>query len=154
MNRNRLADKGHFIDRSKPLDFSFDGKRYMAFEGDTITSALMANDVKIISRSFKYHRPRATVSMAGHDANPLVQIGDDPNVVADTRMVEAGMVVDPVTITPDKTLADALGLMEQHQISGVPVVEGIGAPIRMAAMLVGLGLSQSRVRWPKSKLPD
>jgi allantoin racemase len=37
---------------------------------------------------------------------------------------------------------------------GVPIVEGIGAPIRMAAMLVGLGLSQSRVRWPKSKLPD
>ncbi len=37
---------------------------------------------------------------------------------------------------------------------GVPVVEGIGAPIRVAAMLAGLGLSQSRVRWPKSSLPE
>ncbi len=99
MNRNRLADKGHFIDRSKPLDFTFDGKRYMGFEGDTITSALMANDVKIISRSFKYHRPRATVSMAGHDANPLVQVGDEANVVADTRQVEAGMVVEAQNVS-------------------------------------------------------
>ena len=99
MSRNRLpAPLGHFLDRDKPIDFSFDGKRYMGFQGDTITSALYANGVTTISRSFKYHRPRATLSAAGHDANGLVQVGDEPNVNADVEPIRAGMAATPQNV--------------------------------------------------------
>jgi len=99
MSRNRLAaPKGLFLDRDQSVDFSFDGKRYMGIEGDTITSALYANGVKTISRSFKYHRPRATLSAAGHDANGLVQVGDEPNVNADVEPIRQGMAVTPQNV--------------------------------------------------------
>ena len=94
MTPSRLpAPRGRFIDRGTTLDFGFDGRRYTAFEGDTVTSALMANGVAILSRSFKYHRPRGTLSAAGHDANSLVQVGAEPNVPADVTPVVAGMEV-------------------------------------------------------------
>ncbi|RWD42905.1 MAG: hypothetical protein EOS59_25730, partial [Mesorhizobium sp.] len=53
----RLA--GGLIDRSRTLNFSFDGKRYQGHPGDTLASALLANGVRLVGRSFKYHRPRA-----------------------------------------------------------------------------------------------
>jgi len=93
----RLGDGfGAFIDVSKPVSFTFDGKAYSGFQGDVISSALAASDQWVISRSFKYHRPRGTFSLAGHDANSIVQIGDEPNIYADLRNVEAGMKVQPV----------------------------------------------------------
>ncbi len=95
MSRNRLdAPHGLLIDRSRPIAFTFDGKARAGFAGDTITSALWAEDVKVVSRSFKYHRPRATLSAAGHDANSLVQIGDEANAPADVRLIEDGMAVE------------------------------------------------------------
>jgi sarcosine oxidase subunit alpha len=92
---NRLpSPRGLLVDRNEPVEFTFDGKKRVGLKGDTITSALWADGVKTMSRSFKYHRPRATLSAAGHDANSLVQIGDEPSVVADTRVIEPGMVVE------------------------------------------------------------
>ena len=57
---NRVADGGR-IDRTKPISFSFDGKQYQGCHGDTIASALLANGVRLIGRSWKYHRPRGIV---------------------------------------------------------------------------------------------
>ena len=75
----RLADEtGAWIDRTTPIAFTFEGRSYGGFAGDTIASALIAGDRWLISRSFKYHRPRGPVSLAGHEANTLVQIGDAP----------------------------------------------------------------------------
>ncbi|MGB0689864.1 MAG: 2Fe-2S iron-sulfur cluster-binding protein, partial [Candidatus Puniceispirillum sp.] len=54
---NRL-DNGGMINRAKLVEFTFDGKQYDGFEGDTLASALLANNVRLMSRSFKYHRPR------------------------------------------------------------------------------------------------
>ena len=54
---NRLA-KGGMIDRSKPVRFSFDGEQFTGFQGDTLASALLANGMSLVGRSFKYHRPR------------------------------------------------------------------------------------------------
>ena len=51
-------DRGGLIDRSAPLNFTFDGKAFTGFTGDTLASALIANDVHLMGRSFKYHRPR------------------------------------------------------------------------------------------------
>ncbi len=52
------ATRGGRIDRQKPLSFTFDHAHYFGFAGDTIASALLANGVRLVGRSFKYHRPR------------------------------------------------------------------------------------------------
>ncbi|MDH3700705.1 MAG: 2Fe-2S iron-sulfur cluster-binding protein [Alphaproteobacteria bacterium] len=84
---------GILLDRAKPVRFSFEGGNYSGFIGDTIASALAANDVWLISRSFKYHRPRGILSMTGDDGNCLVQIGPEPNVPADRRPISHGLRV-------------------------------------------------------------
>ncbi len=88
------APMGLLIDREKPLSFSFEGKQYRGFAGDSIASALLANQQWLMSRSFKYHRPRAPLTMAGQDANTLVQLGGEPNVLADREMIREGISVE------------------------------------------------------------
>lgn len=87
------APMGLLIDRNQPLDFSFDGNPYQGFAGDTIASALLANGRFLLSRSFKYHRPRGPLTMAGQDANTLVQLPSEPNVLADSHLLENGVQV-------------------------------------------------------------
>lgn len=81
---NRLP--GGFVDRSKPLSFSFDGTTYSGFKGDTLASALLANNVKLMGRSFKYHRPRGLIASGSEEPNALVELrgGDrrEPNTRA------------------------------------------------------------------------
>lgn len=84
---------GLLIDRQRPLVFNFDGKPYSGFAGDSIASALLGNGRYLLSRSFKYHRPRGPLTMAGQDANTLVQLPDEPNVLADTHWLQAGVEV-------------------------------------------------------------
>ncbi len=84
---------GAWVDRGHDINFSFEGRRYMGFAGDTIASALAANGVGLLSRSFKYHRPRGILTMSGDDANTLVQVGSRPNVLADVEPVVEGMEV-------------------------------------------------------------
>lgn len=91
---NRLpAPMGLLIDRDKPLRFTFDGQAYQGFAGDSIASALAANGRWLLSRSFKYHRPRGALTMAGQDANTLVQLPQEPNVLADMAPLAAGLDV-------------------------------------------------------------
>ncbi len=73
----RLSAGGR-IDRSKPLSFSFDGRTYQGFAGDTVASALLANGVHLVGRSFKYHRPRGIVTAGIEEPNALLQVGLDP----------------------------------------------------------------------------
>ena len=87
------APMGLLIDRNQPLTFSFDGKSYQGLQGDSIASALLANGRFLLSRSFKYHRPRGPLTMAGQDANTLIQLPSEPNVLADTHALEAGLQV-------------------------------------------------------------
>jgi len=91
---NRLpAPMGLLIDRHQPLEFSFDGERYQGLQGDSIASALLAKGRFLISRSFKYHRPRGPLTMAGQDANSLVQLPKEPNVLADAYPLTSGLQV-------------------------------------------------------------
>ena len=91
---NRLPPlPGERIDRSRILRFAFEGRTYDGFAGDTVASALAANGVSILSRSFKYRRPRGIFAMAEKDANSLVQLPGEPNVSAATRAIEDGLVV-------------------------------------------------------------
>ena len=62
---NRL--QGGLIDRSKKLRFTFDGRSYEGYQGDTLASALLANDVRLVGRSFKYHRPRGVLASGSEE---------------------------------------------------------------------------------------
>ncbi len=98
---NRLQPKqGEVIDRSTTIRFTFDGVEYTAHPGDTVASALTASGVRVLSRSFKYHRPRGLLCCSGNCPNCLVQIGDEPNVRACTRPVEAGMEIQAQNAWP------------------------------------------------------
>lgn len=72
-NRYRLYEGGR-INRSRPLTFVFDGRRYQGYEGDTLASALLANGKRVVGRSFKYHRPRGLISAGSEECNALVQL--------------------------------------------------------------------------------
>ena len=84
---------GARIDRNRAVGFSFEGRAVEGFAGDTIASALAAGGARTLSRSFKYRRPRGILTMAGHDANALVQLPGEPNVPADTRAIAEAMTV-------------------------------------------------------------
>jgi len=92
------APFGSAIERERPLAFRFDGRRYRGYAGDSIASALWANGVRMLSRSFKYHRPRGPVSFAGAEANTLVQLPGRPNVPADLEPLVDGLEVLPQNV--------------------------------------------------------
>ncbi len=101
------------LDRSRTISFTFDGRTFQAHPGDTIASALAAGGQSILSRSFKYHRPRGVLCGAGHCPNCLVQVGDEMNVRACMTLVEEGMQVEHQNAWPSLDLdimsATALG---------------------------------------------
>ncbi len=88
--------QGGLIDRSRPLSFSFDGRSLAGFAGDTLASALIANDVALVGRSFKYHRPRGIFSAGSEEPNALVELGAgarrEPNTRATTVELYDGLI--------------------------------------------------------------
>jgi sarcosine oxidase subunit alpha len=80
---------GGAIDRDKRLDFTFDGRAYQGFAGDTLASALLANGVKLVGRSFKYHRPRGILSAGPEEPNALVELRDGAQREPNTRATVA-----------------------------------------------------------------
>ncbi len=91
---NRLSDfSGLLVDYHEPVPFSFEGNRYTGLAGDSIASALAANNIWLLSRSFKYHRPRGVLSMAGLESNTLVQLEHEPNVAADQYKITPGLKI-------------------------------------------------------------
>ena len=93
MYKDLPSSYGTLVDKSTRLHFTFEGDKYVGFKGDNIASALWRNNVKIISRSFKYHRPRGIFSMTGQDANTLVQLPEEGNVIADKYPIKEGLKV-------------------------------------------------------------
>ena len=82
---------GRNIERDKQLSFTFEGRKYQGLKGDTLASALLASGQMVMSRSFKYHRPRGVFSMAGAEANSLVQLPGEPNVPGDVLALYDGL---------------------------------------------------------------
>src|SRR5438067_9143927 len=89
MTAFRLPAGGR-IDRSRPLTFTFDGRAFTGYPGDTLASALLANDVFLVGRSFKYHRPRGVMSAGVEEPNALVAVGESGRLDTNSRatMVE------------------------------------------------------------------
>ncbi|MYB88166.1 MAG: FAD-binding protein, partial [Acidimicrobiaceae bacterium] len=101
MTMSRLGPQPtEVLDRSTKLRFRWNGKRFDGFEGDTIASALAAAGEHVFSRSMKYHRPRGILTADYWDPNLMVQVGDDPNVRAGNRLLEAGMDVRAQNVWP------------------------------------------------------
>ena len=111
---NRLA--GGQIDRSRPLTFTFDGRSYQGYGGDTLASALLANDVRLMGRSFKYHRPRGVLSAGSEEPNALVELRSgarqEPNTRATTAELFDGLVARSQNRWPSLTF-DAMSINDR-----------------------------------------
>jgi sarcosine oxidase subunit alpha len=97
-------ESGGRIDRSRPLGFTFNGKAYQGYAGDTLASALLANGVHLVGRSFKYHRPRGIISAGAEEPNALVQLetGDhtQPNIRATQIELYDGLAARSINAWP------------------------------------------------------
>ena len=93
----RLATGGRLLNKSKAVEFSFNGKRLRGYEGDTLASALLANNQMMVGRSFKYHRPRGVVASGAEEPNALFNMGEgskfEPNQRATTTELFDGLKV-------------------------------------------------------------
>jgi sarcosine oxidase subunit alpha len=91
----RLATGGRLIDRHRAVEFTFNGRRMTGYAGDTLASALLANDQMLVGRSFKYHRPRGIVAAGHEEPNALVNLGSggrfEPNARATTTELFPGL---------------------------------------------------------------
>ena len=90
-----------YISKNK-ISFTFDGKIYSAYDGDTVASALLRNNVRLVGRSFKYHRPRGIYTCGIEEPNALVQIiseHNEPNTRATIKRVYDGMELSLIHIS-------------------------------------------------------
>ena len=131
-NAWRLESGGR-IDRSRPLAFEFDGERYWGFAGDTLASALLANGVRIVGRSFKLHRPRGVVGAWCEEPNAIVQVGLDdratPNLKATQVELRDGLSARSVNCWPNAR-------------------RDIFAPLQLFGRLMPAGFYYKTFMWP------
>lgn len=124
---------GGAIDRRCPLDFTFDGRSYTGFAGDTLASALLANGVDIVGRSFKYHRPRGLLAAGLDEPNAIVQLEQGgqtiPNEKATAIELYDGLVANPVNCWPSA----------RHDAK---------APLALLARFLGAGFYYKTFMWP------
>ncbi|WP_440927760.1 sarcosine oxidase subunit alpha family protein [Candidatus Pelagibacter sp.] len=96
MTKNLRVKSSEYIDETNRISFKFNGKTYHGFKGDTLASALLANDVHLVGRSFKYHRPRGIMTSGSEEPNAIVQVNPgtnrtEPNVRATEVEIYEGL---------------------------------------------------------------
>ena len=130
----RLAGGGR-IDREKPLRFEFNGQGLSGFAGDTLASALIANGIHLVGRSFKYHRPRGILSDGSEEPNALVQIGRGAETLPNIRATQAELYE---------------GLVAESQNCWPGVGHDIGELNNLLSPLFPAGFYYKTFMWPKS----
>jgi sarcosine oxidase subunit alpha len=104
----RRLGRGGRLDRSKPVYFNYDGQHLGGLAGDTLASALLANDVVLVGRSFKYHRPRGIYSAGVEEPNALFTLGEGgrrtPNIPGTLVELVDGLAVRPQNAWPSVDL--------------------------------------------------
>ena len=129
----RIAGRG-LIDRDTPVSFTFDGRRYDGFAGDTVASAMLANGQRLMGRSFKYHRPRGVLSADSEEPNALVTTGvgpaSEPNVRATMQEIYEGLAVRSQNAWPSLDF-------------DLMAVNDLGAPF------LGAGFYYKTFMWPR-----
>ena len=128
--------EGGRVDRARSLAFSFDGTRYTGCLGDTLASALLANGVHLIGRSFKYHRPRGILSAGSEEPNALVTI--DRGVGRVTPNLRATQV----------ELRDSMRARSQNRFPSVDF--DVGSINNAIAPLVPAGFYYKTFMWPRA----
>jgi len=117
MTSSRLPAGGR-INRDRPVSFTFDGRAYTGFAGDTLASALLANGVRLFGRSFKYHRPRGLLAAGYEEPNALVTVLTDgarePNIRATELEIYDGLVAESQNRNPSL----AFDVMAVNQLAG------------------------------------
>ena len=130
----RLPSGGR-IDRTRPLQFTFDGTSYSGFQGDTLASALLAKDVRLVGRSFKYHRPRGVLSAGSEEPNALVEL-------------RSGARREPNTRATTIELYDGLEATSQNRWPSLKFdLLSMTAPL---APFMGAGFYYKTFMWPQS----
>ena len=130
----RIDGRGR-VDRGRALSFTFDGRRYSGFAGDTLASALMANDVKLLGRSFKYHRPRGLLTAGSEEPNALVTLG-------------AGAASEPNARATMVELRDGLQVRSQNRWPSLDW--DLLALNDLAAPFLGAGFYYKTFMWPRA----
>ncbi|MER8548882.1 sarcosine oxidase subunit alpha [Mesorhizobium sp. M1169] len=134
MTSYRLATGG-LIDRQTPLSFSFDGKRMLGLEGDSLASALLANGQQLVGRSFKYHRPRGILTAGAAEPNALMTLGQGRRAEPNTRA----------------TMQELYQGLEAQSQSRWPSLEfDIGALNSLFSPFLGAGFYYKTFMWPAS----
>ena len=123
------------INRKKTISFTFDGKRYQGFEGDTLASALLANNVHLVGRSFKYHRPRGIMASGSEEANALVRVGK-------------GAYAEPNLRATQVEIYDGLYATSQNRFPNLKV--DVGAVNSLLARFFPAGFYYKTFMWPAS----
>jgi sarcosine oxidase, subunit alpha len=105
MTKNLRVKSSKLIDETYKVSFKFNNKEYFGFKGDTLASALLANDVHLVGRSFKYHRPRGIMTAGSEEPSAIVQLHDDtsrtePNVRATEIEIYEGLVASSQNCWP------------------------------------------------------
>ncbi len=100
----RIPNLGRFLNRDAPKIFTFNGKSFNGFQGDTLASSLLANDQMMVGRSFKYHRPRGIMASGAEEPNALMNMGHgarfEPNQRSATTELFDGLKADSQTTGP------------------------------------------------------
>ena len=130
----RLSDGGH-IDRQHPLWFRFDNRNLRGYVGDTLASALLANGVHLVGRSFKYHRPRGIMSAGAEEANALVQLGHDPRTDPNHRATQVELLE---------------GLEARSQNAWPSLEFDVNAVNNLASRILPAGFYYKTFMWPAS----
>ncbi len=133
----RLAEGG-LIDRARPLAFTFNGRALCGYEGDTLASALMANGVDVVARSFKYHRPRGIMTDGPEEPNAVVTVGEGSSRTPNLKATEV-------------VLRD--GLVARSQNCWPSVDHDVGAVAGLAAPLLGAGFYYKTFMAPHGAWP-
>jgi methylglutamate dehydrogenase subunit C len=131
---NRLRDKG-LVDRKKVVSFNFDGARLTGHPGDTLASALLANGVRLVGRSFKYHRPRGILTAGSEEPNALVEL-------------RAGARREPNTRATTVELYDGLNAASQNRWPSLKY--DLLSLNQFAGPFLGAGFYYKTFMWPAS----
>lgn len=135
MSAFRVAGKGR-VNSQKPVSFTFDGQRYAGVEGDTVASALLANGVHLMGRSFKYHRPRGAVAAGSEEPNALIGTRRGPGRF------------EPNTRATVQEIWDGLETTSQNKYPSLKF--DVGAVNDAAYMLFSAGFYYKTFMWPRS----
>ena len=149
MSQNFRLDKAGYINRNKKISFKFNGKKYFGYEGDTLASALLANGIHLVGRSFKYHRPRGFIGAGVDEPNAHVQLYNGAKTEPNAHVqLYSGAKTEPNAIATTVELVE--GLVATSQNCWPSVSFDFGAINNLLNKFFPAGFYYKTFMWPKN----